>query len=78
MVGTLTIIAHVIDQLGGIRTRFRIRLITGIMSRCGRRRMCVPCIVYVGQDFVFLCRDAGDGVQAGVLRLRDKGTHNNS
>jgi hypothetical protein len=27
-------------------------------------------------DFSFLCRDAGSGVQASVLRLRDKGTDN--
>ncbi len=33
-------------------------------------------VVHVGQDFAFLCRDAGSGVQAGVLRLRDKGTNN--
>ncbi len=26
--------------------------------------------------FSFLCRDAGSGVQASVLRLRDKGTDN--
>ncbi len=29
----------------------------------------------VGQDFAFLCRNAG-GVQASVLRLSDKGTDN--
>ena len=33
-------------------------------------------VAYVGQDFAFLCRDAGSGVQASVLRLRDKGTDN--
>ncbi len=33
-------------------------------------------VVHVGQDFSFLCRDAGSGVQASVLRLRDKGTNN--
>jgi hypothetical protein len=33
-------------------------------------------VAHVGQDFAFLCRDAGGGVQAGVLRLRDKGTNN--
>ncbi len=33
-------------------------------------------VAHVGQDFAFLCRDAGSGVQAGVLRLRDKGTDN--
>ncbi len=31
---------------------------------------------HVGQGFAFLCRDAGGGVQTGVLHLRDKGTHN--
>ncbi len=31
---------------------------------------------HVGQDFAFLCRDAGSDVQASVLRLRDKGTDN--
>jgi hypothetical protein len=33
-------------------------------------------VAHVGQDFSFLCRDAGSGVQASVLRLRDKGTDN--
>ncbi len=33
-------------------------------------------VAHVGQDFAFLCRDAGSGVQASVLRLRDKGTDN--
>jgi hypothetical protein len=33
-------------------------------------------VAHVGQDFAFLGRDAGSGVQAGVLRLRDKGTDN--
>ncbi len=33
-------------------------------------------VAYVDQDFSFLCRDAGSGVQASVLRLRDKGTDN--
>ncbi len=33
-------------------------------------------MAHVGQDFAFLCRDAGSGVQASVLRLRDKGTDN--
>ncbi len=33
-------------------------------------------MAHVGQDFAFLCRDAGRGVQASVLRLRDKGTYN--
>ncbi len=35
-------------------------------------------VAHVGQEFSFLCRDAGGGVQAGVLRLRDKGTNNRS
>jgi hypothetical protein len=33
-------------------------------------------VAYVGQDFAFLCRDVGSGVQVSVLRLRDKGTDN--
>ncbi len=33
-------------------------------------------VAHVGQDFAFLCRDAGSGVQASVFRLRDKGTDN--
>jgi hypothetical protein len=33
-------------------------------------------VAHVGQDFSFLCRDAGSGVQASVLRLRDKETDN--
>jgi hypothetical protein len=33
-------------------------------------------VVHVGQDFAFLCRDAGSGVQASVLRFCDKGTDN--
>ncbi len=33
-------------------------------------------VAHVGQDFAFFCRDAGHGVQASVLRLRDKGTYN--
>ena len=33
-------------------------------------------VAHVGQDFSFLCRDAGSGVQASVLHLRDKGTDN--
>ncbi len=33
-------------------------------------------MAHVGQDFAFLCRDAGSGVKASVLRLRDKGTYN--
>jgi hypothetical protein len=34
-------------------------------------------VAHVGQDFSFLCRDTGSGVQASVLiRLRDKGTDN--
>jgi hypothetical protein len=33
-------------------------------------------VAHVGLDFAFLCRDAGSGVQASVLRLRDKGTDN--
>ena len=33
-------------------------------------------VAHVGQDFAFLCRDTGSGVQASVLRLRDKGTDN--
>jgi hypothetical protein len=33
-------------------------------------------VAHVDQDFSFLCRDAGSGVQASVLRLRDKGAHN--
>ncbi len=33
-------------------------------------------VVHAGQYFSFLCRDAGSGVQASVLRLRDKGTGN--
>jgi hypothetical protein len=33
-------------------------------------------VAHVGQDFAFLCRDAGNGVQVGVLRLHDKGTNN--
>ncbi len=33
-------------------------------------------VAHVGQDCAFLCRDAGGGVQASVLRLRDKGTYN--
>ncbi len=33
-------------------------------------------VAHVGQDFAFLCRDADGGVQAGVLRLLDKGTNN--
>jgi hypothetical protein len=33
-------------------------------------------VAHVGQDFSFLCRDAGNGVQASVLGLRDKGTDN--
>jgi hypothetical protein len=37
---------------------------------CGLR------VAHVGQDFAFLCRDVGSGVQARVLRLRDKGTYN--
>jgi hypothetical protein len=33
-------------------------------------------VAHAGQEFSSLCRDAGGGVQAGVLRLRDKGTNN--
>ena len=34
-------------------------------------------VAHVGQYFAFLCRDAGSGVYASVLRLRDnKGTDN--
>ncbi len=33
-------------------------------------------VAHVSQDFVFLCRDAGSGVQASILRLRNKGTYN--
>ncbi len=33
-------------------------------------------MAHVGQNFPFLCRDAGSGVQASVLRFRDKGTDN--
>ncbi len=33
-------------------------------------------VAHFDQDFAFLCRDACSGVQAGVLRLRDKGTDN--
>ncbi len=33
-------------------------------------------VAHVGQDFAFLCRDAGSGVHASVIRLRDKGTDN--
>ncbi len=32
-------------------------------------------MAHVGQEFAFLCRDAGGGVQASVLRFRDKGTN---
>jgi hypothetical protein len=32
--------------------------------------------IHVGQDFSFLCRDAGSGVQSSVNRLRDKGIDN--
>ncbi len=31
-------------------------------------------VAHVCQYFLFLCRDAGSGVQASVLRFRDKGT----
>ncbi len=33
-------------------------------------------VAHVGQKFSFLCCDAGSGVQASVLRFRDKGTDN--
>ncbi len=33
-------------------------------------------MAHVDQDFAFLCRDANSGVQASILRLRDKGTDN--
>ncbi len=32
--------------------------------------------VELGYQHAFLCRDAGSGVQASVIRLRDKGTDN--
>ncbi len=33
-------------------------------------------VAHVGQEFAFLCRNVGGGVQAGVLHLRDEGTNN--
>ena len=41
---------------------------SGVAGRLG--------VAHVDQDFAFLCRDTGSGVQASVLRLRDKGTDN--
>jgi hypothetical protein len=40
------------------------------------QRGCRLGVAHVGQEFAFLCHDAGSGVQASVLRLHDKGTDN--